>query len=80
MQVSLAKTAEGKPVTMCKLLKPWGQELLEAGPALESGAEADEEAVGLFDADKAPEELMMQLLLQAGTFPFIPSPQMTLAG
>ena len=68
MQIFLAKTAEGKPVTMCKLLKPWRQDLLEAGPAAvpEAVEEGGGKAAGAVDADKAPEELLMDMLLQAG--------------
>ena len=69
VQMYLAKTAEGKPVTMCKLLKPWRQDLLEPGPAAspEAVEEGGGQAAGPMDADKAPEELLMDLLLQAGT-------------
>ena len=57
-------------MAMCKLVKPWQQDVLEAPPAAAKEAEDEHPTDAAQDshinADRSPEELLMELLLEAG--------------
>ena len=72
LQVFLAKTDKGKPLIMCKLLRPWDAATM-ADTVVNGKAQAEGEASRaqpaprpLLDADLDLEELVSQEVLRAG--------------
>lgn len=72
LQVFLAKTDKGKPLIMCKLLRPWEAATMAdavvnaKAPAEGEPSRAEPALRPLLDADLDLEELVLQEVLRAG--------------